>query len=63
MAMVGLGMTFYLPRRRLWVRVTPERSSFAGIAERPARYARELRRMGVEMGSKDALRPEDDDGP
>ncbi len=59
MAMLGLGMTFYLPRRRLWVKVTPARSYFAGIAEKPARYGRELRRMGAEMGSRDALRPED----
>jgi cytochrome c biogenesis protein ResB len=48
MAMVGLGITFYVPRRRLWVKVTPARTYLAGI-----------RRMGAELGARDALLPED----
>jgi cytochrome c biogenesis protein len=59
MAMVGLGITFYVPRRRLWVKVTPSRTYFAGIAEKSTRLGRELRIMGAELGSRDALRPED----
>src|SRR5690606_25204686 len=59
MAMVGLGITFYVPRRRLWVRVTPGRTFFAGQAEKTTRLGRELRLMGAELGSRDALRPED----
>jgi cytochrome c biogenesis protein len=59
MAMVGLGITFYVPRRRLWVKVTPTRTYFAGIAEKSTRLGRELRVMGAELGSRDALRPED----
>ncbi len=59
MATVGLGITFYVPRRRAWVKVTPERTFIAGIAERTTRFGRELRRMGAELGSPDALLPED----
>ena len=59
MAMVGLGVTFYVPRRRLWVKVTPDRTYFAGTAERTTRLGRELRLMGNEIGSPDAIRPED----
>lgn len=59
MATVGLGITFYVPRRRAWVKVTPERTYIAGIAERTTRFSRELRQMGAALGSKDALLPED----
>jgi len=59
MAMVGLGITFYVPRRRLWAKVTPQRTYLAGIAERTTRFGRELRRMGAELGARDALLPED----
>ncbi|GAB4330320.1 MAG: hypothetical protein Kow0010_15220 [Dehalococcoidia bacterium] len=59
MALVGLAVTFYVPRRRLWAKVTPERTDIAGVAERTTRFGRELRRMGAELGSADALLPED----
>ncbi|MCL4239811.1 MAG: cytochrome c biogenesis protein ResB [Dehalococcoidia bacterium] len=59
MAMVGLGITFYVPRRRIWVKVTRDRTFLAGIAERTTRLGRELRLMGGELGSPDAVRPED----
>ncbi len=49
MAMVGLGITFYVPRRRLWARVTPNRVLLAGIAERTTRFDRELRKMSDEL--------------
>ena len=59
MAMVGLAITFYVPRRRLWVKVTPARTHMAGIAERTTRFSRELRLLGHELGSRDAARPGD----
>lgn len=59
MALVGLGITFYVPRRRIWAKVTGERTQIAGVAERTTRFGRELRRMGAELGSRDALLPED----
>jgi cytochrome c biogenesis protein ResB len=61
MALAGLAMTFYVPRRRLWVKVTPERTYMAGIAERTTRFSRELRLMGAQLGAPDALQPADTD--
>lgn len=55
MAMAGLSITFYVPRRRLWVKVTPTRTYMAGIAEKTTRLGREMRLMGAELGSRDAL--------
>jgi cytochrome c biogenesis protein len=59
MAVIGLAITFYVPRRRLWVRIAGDRTSFAGVAERTTRFGRELRFMGAELGAKDALLPGD----
>jgi len=59
MAIVGLAITFYVPRRRLWVKVENGRVSMAGIAEKTARFSREMRQMGAALGSRDALLPED----
>ena len=60
MAIVGLAITFYVPRRRLWVKVTEGRTYMAGIAEKTTRLSREMRLMGAELGSKDALREGDE---
>jgi hypothetical protein len=59
MAVIGLAITFYVPRRRLWVKVTPGRTYMAGIAEKTTRLGREMRLMGAELGSRDALEPGD----
>ncbi len=59
MAMLGLVITFYVPRRRLWGRITGRQTQLAGVAARTTRFGRELRRMGAELGAKDALLPED----
>ncbi len=61
MAMVGLSITFYVPRRRLWAKVTPNRTYLAGMAERTTRFGRELRLMGAELGARDALLPGDEE--
>ena len=47
--MVGLFVTFYVPRRRLWVKVTPEQTYLAGLAERTAHLGEELGKLGDEM--------------
>lgn len=39
----ALAVTFYVPRRRLWLKVTPERTYAAGIAERTAHLSVELK--------------------
>jgi cytochrome c biogenesis protein ResB len=54
----GLAVTFYVPRRRLWAKITPERTYLAGIADRGARFTRELRAIGRDAGSPDAWQPE-----
>jgi cytochrome c biogenesis protein len=41
----GLAVTFYVPRRRLWLKVAPERTYAAGIAERTAHLSTELGRL------------------
>lgn len=63
MAVIGLGITFYVPRRRLWVKVTGTRTYLAGVAERTTRFGRELRFMGAELGARDALQPGDTEEP
>jgi cytochrome c biogenesis protein len=59
MAIVGLAITFYVPRRRLWVKVSDGRAQLAGVAERTTRFSRELRLIGAALGSRDALLPGD----
>lgn len=59
MALIGLAITFYVPRRRLWVKISGNRAELAGIAERTTRFGRELRLLGASLGSKDALLPTD----
>lgn len=49
LALVGLGLTFYLPRRRLWARVGPEGVEFAGLADRLSRFDRELAQLVDEL--------------
>ena len=55
MAVVGLAITFYIPRRRIWVKVTPTRTYMAGIAEKTTRLGREMRFMGAELGAENVL--------
>jgi cytochrome c biogenesis protein len=50
----GLAVTFYVPRRRLWLKVTPERTYAAGIAERTAHLSDELQRL---LDSVKGMRP------
>ncbi len=55
---LGLGITFYLPRRRLWAKITPERTLMAGVADRVVNFAAEMRRIGARAGSPDAIIPD-----
>lgn len=60
--LVGLAITFYVPRRRLWAKITPERTYLAGVAGHLANFRREMRRLGAEAGSPDAVQEEEKDG-
>ncbi|MFQ5880063.1 MAG: cytochrome c biogenesis protein ResB [Dehalococcoidia bacterium] len=51
--LVGLGITFYVPRRRLWAKVTADRTYLAGIAGHMVNFAKEMRRLGAEAGCPD----------
>src|SRR5262249_4995104 len=48
----GLMLTFSLPRRRLWLKVTPEQTTVAGLAERQAHLGEELERLGEEIQAR-----------
>jgi cytochrome c biogenesis protein ResB len=58
----GLGITFYVPRRRLWAKITPERTYLAGVAGHLANFRREMGKLGAEAGSPDAAQEEESDG-
>jgi len=45
----GLMVTFYAPRRRLWVKITPDQTTLAGLAERQAHLGEELAALGDEI--------------
>jgi cytochrome c biogenesis protein ResB len=60
--LMGLMITFYVPRRRLWAKITPERTYLAGIAGHLANFRREMGKLGAEAGSPDAAQEEENDG-
>lgn len=45
----GLMVTFYAPRRRLWLRIRPDRTVVAGLGDRSGDLREELERLGQEM--------------
>lgn len=49
---LGLAATFWVPRRRLWARITPTRTWLAGQAPAHARYNRELARLARDAGAE-----------
>ena len=53
----GLGVTFYVPRRRVWARITPERVYLAGMAERNAPLGAELQGWLDDLETKDTSAP------
>ena len=52
--LLGLLITFYVPRRRLWAKVTAERTYLAGVADGLVNFSAEMHRLGVKAGSPDA---------
>ncbi len=58
---VGLAITFWVPRRRLWAKITADRTSLAGQAPSHANYSRNLRELVREAGGNVPEEPEDDD--
>jgi len=47
--LVGLVITFYLPRRRLWLRITPGRTDIAAPAERSGGFKSDMRKLAERL--------------
>ncbi len=58
---IGLMITFWVPRRRLWAKITRGGASLAGQAAGQADYTSEMRRLAVQAGAELAEETEDDD--
>jgi cytochrome c biogenesis protein len=58
---VGLAITFWVPRRRLWAKITVDRTSLAGQAPSHADYSRDLRGLVREAGGKIPEEPDEND--
>jgi len=61
LGLVGLALTFFVPRRRIWARITPERVYLAGLAGHAVNLRKELARYAAEAGAPDADTLDDDD--
>lgn len=59
--LLGLGITFYVPRRRLWAKIAGDRTYLAGVAGYRGSFRREMARLGAEAGSPDAMQEEEQD--
>jgi cytochrome c biogenesis protein ResB len=60
--LLGLGITFYVPRRRLWAKITGDRTYLAGVAGYRGDFRRDMAKLGAEAGSPDAMEEEEQDG-
>jgi cytochrome c biogenesis protein ResB len=58
---IGLMITFWVPRRRLWAKITRGGASLAGQAAGQADYTSEMRRLAVQAGAELAEETDDDD--
>lgn len=58
---LGLAITFWVPRRRLWAKITGARTAMAGQAPSHANFTRELRNLGREAGAAVPAEPDDYD--
>ncbi len=51
--MTGMLITFWVPRRRLWVKITADRTYLAGKANHLANFKNEMRHLAEEAGATD----------
>jgi hypothetical protein len=58
---VGLAITFWVPRRRLWAKITGAGTAIAGQAPSHANFTQELRTLAREAGADVPIEPNDDD--
>lgn len=50
--LLGLAIIFYVPRRRLWVRMAGGRTDIVGLPERSAGFSSEMRRLEERLGGQ-----------
>lgn len=50
MLLIGLALTFYLPRRRLWIRLTGDGTQIAALAEKSGGFEKDMRRLAQRLG-------------
>lgn len=50
MLVIGLAITFYIPRRRLWIRLTPEKTQIAALAEKSGGFEGDMRTLSRRLG-------------
>ena len=48
--LTGVLITFWVPRRRLWVKITADRTCLAGKANHLANFKNEMRQLAAEAG-------------
>ena len=51
MLLGGLAITFYVPRRRLWLRLTDDGTQIAALAEKSGGFEKDMRTLAGRMGS------------
>jgi len=50
MLLTGLAVTFYVPRRRLWLKITEERTQIAALAEKSGGFEKDMRILASRIG-------------
>ena len=50
MLVIGLGLTFYVPRRRVWIRLTSTGSQVAALAEKSGGFEKDMRTLARRLG-------------
>ncbi len=50
MLLIGLALTFYVPRRRLWMKLTAERTQVAALAEKSGGFEKDMRTLATRLG-------------
>ena len=50
MLVIGLALTFYVPRRRLWIRLTADSTQVAALAEKSGGFEKDMRTLAHRLG-------------
>ena len=50
MLVIGLALTFYVPRRRLWIRLTSSGTQIAALAEKSGGFEKDMRTLARRLG-------------